>query len=275
MVGQRKARPFRWHGHVDPQRWKDINTIVVGIQGWLREKSIVTLSREFGVKQKALADIMDLIGTDRSPLKRAMLQRHLWSIIQAVCSSTRLGIIGDGDEVPRKDITYIDFKEAYRLDGGGYYFEFKREEMPIRLLEEKIEAVGGKSGSAFLTHAKLPQAPSCTQTLIRMQRVTLYRIGKQWTDPFAVLPGGVQRSMYELHMDDYADAINRWYEEQPPGRGARNAETFEEVSRLLGKPNDARRAVVDCLTFRSKPAQDLQEATFHWLEKQGLCIARA
>lgn len=274
MVGKGRARPFRWHGHVDPKRWIDINTLVVGIQGWLQDKSIVTLSREFPVRQKDLGDVMKLIGNNRSPLKRAMLQRQLWSIIRGICNSTRLGIIGDPAEVPKREIIYVDFREAYRLDGGRYFFEFKREEMPIRRLEEKIEATGGKSGAAFLAHAKLPLVPFCTQALVRMQRVTLYRIGRQWTDPFASPPGGVPRPRYQELQEDFAEAINRWYEEQDPAANGRNPEVGSEVARLLGKPDAAKRAVVDCLTFRSKLAQDLQEATFYWLEKQGLCAAQ-
>ena len=71
MIDAGDATHFRWHGHVSPKRWNGINTIIVAVQGWLQEKSPVTLSREFGVKQQDLKVLMSCLGREHSHIKRA------------------------------------------------------------------------------------------------------------------------------------------------------------------------------------------------------------
>ena len=83
MIGAEEAKPFRWHGHVSPQRWSIINTVIVASRGWLEEQSPVTLSRQYGVKQKDRNLLMDCLGEDHSHIKRAMLRRLLWNFIDA------------------------------------------------------------------------------------------------------------------------------------------------------------------------------------------------
>ena len=116
MVDAGEARPFRWHGQVGPKRWIGINTVIVAIQGWLADKSPVSLSRTWGLKQKDLAAVLALIGKEQSHIKRAMLRRLLWTIIDNAVHHTSLGIVGDCKQVGERESTYVDFSEAYRWD---------------------------------------------------------------------------------------------------------------------------------------------------------------
>ena len=265
-IGNEKAAPFRWHGHVSPDRWRTINTAVVAIQGWLAEQSPVTLSRTYGVKQKDLKLLMNCLGAEHSHIKRAMLQRLLWSLIEAAVHHTGLGIVGDCNEVSAKELTYLDFTEAYRWDDERHYFELHVEDRPIRLLEEEIESFG-PSGSAFVSYIKMPRPDFCQQKTMRYQQIALYRIARKWTDPTARPPGGIPRSQYERHYDTYNDAVSRWYEGQGVPASS-NPEVYRTVFKLLAEPSECKRALVDCLISRSRPAQDLQEAAYVWLRER-------
>ncbi len=266
MLNTGEARPFRWHGHVDPKRWLDINTVVVAIQGWLREKSVVSMSRQYGVKQKRLRTLMDCIGPERSHIKRAMLRRLLWNLIDNAVHTTGLGIIGDCNQVPASELKYLDFRQAYRFDDERYYHELGPQDRPIRELDEQIEGFG-QSGVSFLSYVKTATPPFCQQKMLRYQQIALYRIARKWTDPTARPPGGIPRAHYETLFHTYEDAVSRWYESLGPPRETRKPEIYRKVFKLLGEPTECKRAVVDCLVFRSKSAQDLQEAAFYWLKE--------
>jgi hypothetical protein len=267
MIGSGVAKPFHWHGHVAPARWVAINTMIVAIQGWLWKRSPVTLSRTFGVKQKDLSRIIRIIGPGRTPVKEAMLRRLLWNIIDNTVHNTRLGIVGNCEEVPDEEITYPDFSDAYLYDERRHYYELRVEEQPMRTVEEVIERAG-QSGSAFLSYVKTPLPPFCQQKMLRYQEVALFRISRLWTEPFANPPGGVPRSYYEDLYKAYEQAIGHWYEGQPTAAVVNHREVFETVWELLGERTERKRALLDCLIFRSKPAQDLQEAAFYWLKDQ-------
>jgi len=263
------AQPFRWHGTVSPKRWLGINTVIVAIQGWLEEKTATSLSRTYGLKQKDLSLLLSCMGSEQSHIKRAMLKRLLWNLIDNAVHHTGLGIIGDCEEVARKDIEYRDFTEAYRWDDRTYYFELLYTDKPVRDLEEEIQGYG-QSGVAFASYIRLPTGPFCQQKILRCQQLALYRVARKWTDPTARPPGGIPRSHYETHFQTYSDAVSRWYEGQGLPKATDHPDMYEKVFGLLGKPTECKRAVIDCLVFRSKPAQDLQEAAFHWLKEHTL-----
>ena len=266
MVNTGAAKPFRWHGHVDPKRWIAINTVIVAIQGWLHEKSVVSMSRQYGVPQKALKTLTGCIGVERSHIKSAMLRRLLWNLIDNAVHNTGLGIIGDCEEVAPAEVKYLDFGDAYRFDDERYYHELRPEDRPIRELDEEIESFG-QSGVGFLSYVRTPTPPFCQQKMLRYQQIALHRIAGKWTDPTSRPPGGVPRSHYETLFAAYTDAISRWYEDLKPARDTGSPEVYQRVSRLLGGQTECKRAVVDCLIFRSKSAQDLQEAAFYWLKE--------
>lgn len=266
MVNDGEAKPFRWHGHVDPKRWLAINTVIIAIQGWLQEASIVSLSRQYSVTQKHLKTLTNCMGAERSHIKRAMLRRLLWNLIDNAVHNTGLGIIGDCEEIPPAELKYLDFTEAYRFDEDRYYYELRPEDRPIRELDEEIESFG-QSGVSFLSYVKMPTPPFCQQKMLRYQQIALHRIAGKWTDPTARPPGGVPRSHYETLFDTYSNAISRWYEDLGPARATDSPEVYETVFKLLGARTECKRAVVDCLIFRSKSAQDLQEAAFYWLKE--------
>lgn len=265
MVDAGVARPFRWHGHISPARWKAINTVIVAIQGWLEEKSVVSLSRQYALSQKDLSRYTKLIGADRSHIKRAMLKRLLWNLIDHAVHSTGLGIIGRCEEVPPKEVQYFDFSEAYRLDSGRYYYEFAAQDKPIRDLEDQIQSYG-HSGPSFVSYVRTPTLPFCQQKMLRYQQGVLHGIAEKWSDPTARPPGGIPRSQYEAFFNTYADAVTRWYEDLGLPRQSGNMALYEKIFKLLGKRTECKRAILDCLVFRSKSAQDLQEAAFHWLK---------
>jgi len=267
MIGGEKAKPFRWHGHLSPPRWTMVNTVIVAIQGWLKEQSPVTLSRAYGVKQKDLNMLMDCLGAEQSHIKRAMLRRLLWNLIDGAVHATGLGIIGDCDEVSAKELTYLDFSEAYRWDDERNYFEFRAEDEPIRLLEEQIESFG-QSGVGFLSYARTPRPSFCQQKTLRYQQIALYRIAHKWTDPTAKPPGGIPRSDYEQLYETYNDAVSKWYEQQRIPPSTTKPEVYRKVFDLLGEATECKRALLDCLISRSKPAQDLQEAAYVWLAER-------
>jgi len=269
MIGTGKPGPFRWHGHVSPKRWQMINTVIVAIQGWLAERSPVTLSRQFGVRQNDLKQLMSCIGTEHSHIKTAMLKRLLWNLIDAAVHQTGLGIIGDCATIPPRERDYRDFSDAYVWEDGTYYHEFHEDDRPVRELEEKIEGFG-QSGVGFVSYARTPRPSLCQQKILRYQQIALYRIAHKWTDPTAHPPGGVPRSEYEKLFATYNDAVNRWYEDQSPPADARNPEVYQTVFKLLGDVTECKRAVVDCLIARSRPAQDLQEAAYVWLQEHTL-----
>jgi hypothetical protein len=265
MVEDGVAQPFRWHGHVSPARWQSINTVIVAIQGWLEEKSVISLSRTWGLKQEWLRRYLELIGPEPSHIKRAMLRRLLWNLIDNAVHGTGLGMIGNCDEVDAKELTYLDFTQAYGWDDKRYYFEMRPEDQAIRKLDDEILSFG-QSGAAFLSYVKMPMAPFCQQKILRYQQVALHRIGGKWRDPNARPPGGVPRSEYEMLFDTYADAVSRWNEELRMPAADGKLKVYEKVLKLLGKRTECKRAVVDCLVFRSKPASDLQEAAYQWLK---------
>jgi len=265
MVDDGIARPFRWHGHVSPARWLAIHAVIVAIQGWLEEKSVISLSRTWGLKQDALKRYVDLIGPERSHIKRAMLKRLLWNLIDNAVHTTGLGIIGDCEEVSEKEITYVDFTEAYRWDEKRYYFEMRLEDQTIRKLDDEIQTFG-QSGAGFLSYVKMPMQPFCQQKMLRYQQVALFRIGLKWREPDARPPGGIPRSDYETLFSTYTDAVSRWYEELRLPTDGDKRQIYEKVLKLLGKRTECKRAIIDCLVFRSKPAQDLQEAAYQWLK---------
>jgi len=266
MLNAGEALPFRWHGHVDPKRWLVINTIIVAIQGWLQERSVVSLSRQYGVKQHHLRTLIDCVGPERSHIKQAMLRRLLWNLIDNAVHRTGLGIIGDCDQVSASELKYLDFREAYRLDDERYYYQFRAQDQPIRELDEEIESFG-QSGVSFLSYVKLPTPPFCQQKMLRYQQIALYRIGRKWTDPTGRPPGGIRRAYYETLFHTYQDAVSRWYETLGAPRETTKPEIYRKVFQLLGEPTECKRAIVDCLVFRSKSSQDLQEAAFYWLKE--------
>ena len=261
-----EARPFRWHGQVGPKRWIGINTGIVAIQGWLAGKSAVSISRQWGVKQKDLQFYLDLIGPDPSHVKRAMLKRLLWNIIDNAVHDTGLGIVGDCRQVSERENTFVDFTEAYRWDARTFYFDLRPENQPLRTLEEEIAGFG-MSGQAFLGFVKTPTQPFCQQKLLRYQQTALYRISLKWADPSAKPPVPLAGVDYEALAPIYESAVARWYESQKiPMRGD-HREIYEKVFALLGELTECKRAVADCLVWRSKSATDLQEAAYTWLKE--------
>ena len=264
MVNTGVAKPFRWHGHVSPRRWTAINTVIVAIQGWIQEKSVVSLSRAYGLKQSELKRYLDLIGPEPSHIKRAMLKRLLWNIIDAAVHNTGLGIIGDCEEVARAEVEYRDFTEAYRWDEKQYYYQLRNENQAVRRLEDEIQSLG-QSGTSFMSYIRTPIPAFCQQKTLRYQQVALFRIAEKWTDPLARPPGGIPRSEYEKLFNTYVDAISRWYEDLRLPAKTERRDIYEKVFKLLGERSELKRAIVDCLIFRSKSAQDLQEAAYYWL----------
>lgn len=262
-----EAKPFRWHGQVCPRRWLGINTVIVAIQGWLAGKSAVSISRQWGLRQKDIQVYLDLIGAEPSHVKRAMLRRLLWNFIDNAVHSTGLGIVGDCKQVPERDNRYTDFTEAYRFDAKNYYFNMRIEDAPIRALEDELLGFGA-SGQAFLNYVKTPTQPYCQQKLLRYQRVAIFRISNRWTDPSAKLPSDFERPDFETFAPTYEHAVSRWYEGQGLPAKTQNREIYEKVFQLLGEPTECKRAVADCLVWRSKAAQDLQEAAYTWLKER-------
>ena len=261
-----EARPFRWHGQVGPKRWLGINTVIVAIQGWLEGKSAVSISRQWGVKQKDIQVYLDLIGAEASHVKRAMLRRLLWNIIDNAVHNTGLGIVGDCKQVAERDNEYVDFTEAYRWDAKNYYFNMRIENQAIRDLDDEILGFGN-SGQAFLNYVKTPTQPFCQQKLLRSQRVALFRVSNRWTDPSAKLPEEIDRPDFETFAPAYEHAVSRWYEGQGMPPHPSYPEIYKEVFTLLGEPTECKRAIADCLVWRSKSATDLQEAAYTWLKE--------
>lgn len=261
-----EARPFRWHGQVGPERWLAINTGIVAIQGWLAGKSAVSLSRQWGIRQKDLQFYLDLIGSGASHVKRAMLKRLLWNIIDNAVHDTGLGIVGDCKQVDDEENTYVDFTEAYRWDAKSHYFDLRAENQPMRGLDEEIAGFGG-SGQAFLNFVKTPTQPFCQQKLLRYQQTALFRISLKWSDPSAKPPVALAGVDYEALAPIYETAVARWYEDLKLPTRDNHREIYEKVYKLLGERTECKRAVADCLVWRSKPATDLQEAAYTWLRE--------
>jgi hypothetical protein len=260
------ARPFRWHGQVGPKRWLSVNTAIVAIRGWLADKSAVSISRQWGIRQKDIQVYLDLIGKEPSHIKRAMLKRLLWNIIDNAVHDTGLGIVGDCKQVRERDNTFADFTEAYRWDEKSYYFELRPENLPLRALDEEIAGFG-VSGQAFLNYVRTPTQPFCQQKLMRYRQLALFRISNRWTDPSARPPAGIPQSDFEALAPTYERAVSRWYEGQKIPAHAAHRDVYERVFGLLGEITECKRAVVDCLVWRSKPATDLQEAAYAWLRE--------
>ena len=114
---------------------------------------------------------------------------------------------------------------------------------------------------------RTPTQPFCQQKLLRYQQTALYRISMKWTDPGAKPPGGLNGPDFEALAPVYESAVGHWYEDlKRPARG-NHREVYDKVYRLLGERTECKRAIIDCLVWRSKPATDLQEAAYSWLKE--------
>lgn len=263
MIRRNKALPFRWHGQVAPDRWREVNTYVVAMQGWLAMRAPKGVAMDFGVPPEVVGRVYDYLGTERTAVKVAMVRRFMYYVVRHLATTTNLTIIGDEDEVRQRELRYQDFTAAWRDDGIEYQ-SLDPNDKRVRDLNEIIQSAGA-SGDAFLNYVLRDSTPACHQRMLRYHDIALYRIGREWTEPEARPTGQMSGDEYRRQFELHIDVLARWHDGRPSPSEARSREISSRVRQTLGEPDDRKRALLDCFTFRSGPATDLQEAAYNWL----------
>jgi len=267
MISSNRPKPFRWHGQIGPERWKEANSYTGALSGWLSGLSPEQAVAELHLQDDIVHSIYKSLREERTPRTLAMVRRYLCHVVYHLANTSSLAIIGEARKVPKRELRYQDFSPTWRWDGIRCE-QLQPTDKSIRDLEDTILATGA-AGINFLDYLRIESSPVCHQRVLRHLEVAVYRIGSEWTDPEGLPPGGGGGNQLNRLRADYIDAIARWYDDRgtPEAPGARTI--YDEVVGILGTPDERKRALVDCLSFRSSSAEDLQEAAFTWLKTNG------
>ena len=265
-IARNQPAPFRWHGQVPPDRWRDMNSYTVAMHAWLNRESPEAAAQEWQLPMETITKVYRYLQGERSPVKLAMVKRFLYQMVRMLVTTTNLSIVGDEENVPVRELRYQDYSRAWEVDGDEYQF-LDPTDKPVRVLNEII-ANSGPGGDAFLNYLERESTPICHLRSPRFQDLALYRIGSEWTEPGARPPelgnNHVQRQEFEL----YTGAVARWHDGRP-APDDRNRKADEQVQKITGPADERKRALVDCFFFRSASAADLQEAAYLWLQTNG------
>jgi len=267
MIARKHPKPFRWHGQISPERWTEANSYTGALSGWLAELTAEQSAVSFLLDEEITHRIYSYLGTERSKLKVAMVKRYLCHAVHHLTNTTSLAIIGDADRIPKHQVRYQNFTRAWRWDGVQCE-KLQPTDKPIRDLDDIILA-SGISGTSFLDYLRLESSPICHQRILRHMEVVIFRIGSEWTDPEGLPPGSGGATQLRRLQADYMESLSRWYDDRSAPDQPEARKVHEQVCHILGKPDERKRALVDCLAFRSSSAEDLQEAAFSWLRVNG------
>lgn len=267
MIARKHPKPFRWHGQISPDRWKEANSYVGALFGWLSGLEPDQAASTFMFDPDIVRRIYGHLGADHSKLKIAMVKRYLCHVVYHLTNTTSLAIIGDVDRIPKHEVRYQDFSRTWRWDSVQCE-KLQPTDKPVRDLDDLILA-SGVTGTSFMDYLRLESSPVCHQRLLRHLEVALYRIGTEWTDPEGFPPGTGGGAQLHRLQNDYVESLARWYDDRPAPDHPDTLKVYERITRMLGKPDERKRALVDCLAFRSSSADDLQEAAFTWLKING------
>jgi len=267
MIARKRPKPFRWHRQIDPARWKDVNAHPCALNGWLSGTPPTKVATRFLLDVKIVRRLYGYLGEDDSELKKIMVKRFLYHTVRDLVTNTSLAIIGDSKRVPKREVRYQDFRRTWRYNGLRCD-QMEPTDKVVRDLDDVIRE-SGPAGNTFLDYLQLGSSPLCHGRVLRHREVVLYRIGTEWTDPAGRPADDDAEDMMTRVRADYVESLARWYDGRNIPEDGRRREIYEEVAGTLGKPDERKRALVDCLTFRSNPATDLQEAAFTWLKVNG------
>jgi len=267
MIAHRHPRPFRWHGQIGPDRWREANSYAGALSGWLAGLPPDQAAASLMLDRETVNRIYSYLGPDRSKLKLAMVRRYLCHLVYHLANTTSLAIIGDDARIPRHEVRYQDYSRAWRWDGVRCE-KLQPTDKPVRDLDDVILAAG-VAGTNFLDYLRLESSPVCHQRILRHLEVALYRIGSEWTDPQGLPAGGGGGAQLHRLQNDYVESLARWYDDRGAPEQPETLKAYQQVAAILGKPDERKRALLDCLSFRSSSADDLQEAAFTWLKTHG------
>lgn len=267
MIAHKRPKPFRWHGQIGPDRWREANSYAGALSGWFSELTADQAAAALLLDEDIVNRIYGYLGPERSALKIAMAKRYLCQLVHHLSGTTSLAIIGDEDKIPRREVRYQDFSRAWHWDGVRCE-RLQPTDKPIRDLEDVILGAG-VCGVSFMDYLRLESSPICHQRILRHLEVAVYRIGSECGDPEGLPPGGGGAAqLHRLHAD-YVDALARWYDGRETPEAPEAKKVYDRIAKILGKPDERKRALIDCIGFRSRSAEDLQEATFTWLQSHG------
>lgn len=267
MIARKRPKAFRWHTQIGPARWKETNTYTGALTGWLSDLTPADAARTFLVDESTVERMYGYLGAGHSMLKTAMAKRFLYRLVHDLVTTTNLAIVGDVKRVPKRQIRYQDFSRTWRFNGIRCE-RLDPTDKVIRDLDDDISQAG-PAGESFLYYLRLGSGPICHHSILQYEEIAIYRIGTEWTDPEGHPSDSTGNGTFNRLQADYVESVARWYDGRSAPAQSESRRIHEQVCKVLGKPDERKRTLVDCFRFRSKPAGDLQEATFHWFKVNG------
>jgi len=217
-------------GQVTAPRRADMDAHVAGLRSWLGH-DVGSATHVGGTTSRR---VRDWLGADHLA-KRALVELLLCGLVDNIQSGARVGILTDvatsEGQPPRSNDSLYLAAEGCRYTLSDERFVRRQQDAvrlhaPVRDAEELIAGLLGES------------QPPCMHRYERYLAIRITSIGAlRWRGALPETDGS--KAEWESFWSDAEDALRRWAATEPPitALGA-------ELSALLGRPTEERRAIV-------------------------------
>lgn len=235
---------------VSPQRWRVLNSYVVGVQRWLGCATPIPTEMDAA----KIAQIQAWLG-EPNRAKTILATLFLHWFIRGLRHAGLSILAGDAYAAE----TYDDYSDWYHAVDGTLYGE--QAMLDAMALQVTAEMGDGKEATELVTDLLRRSQPGCMHRYTRYQDIKLSSIGAlRWRG--AVPPDTDTPKMAAAAFLDRALADTQaWLNGEPPQHAY-----GEEIHRALGALTARKRSIVQA--FFLAPKDDLSSAFFYWLAEK-------